>query len=150
MALGIGSFAYSVVQTLKENGADVCTYLTRDYGHFPPSLAGPTFLRESHPSPVPVLKERGVKLIVPQSIDWAQQPWAADLLKSGVGILSPTGEAMRIERERDTFFESVRSAYLARAAAAPGRVRVIDASSSMEDVAARAVALLQHHMASLD
>lgn len=101
MALGVGSFAYSVAQTLKENGADVCTYLTRDYGHFPPSLAGPTFLRESHPSPVPILKERGVKLIVPQSIDWAQQSWAADLLKSGVGILSPTGEAMRIERERD-------------------------------------------------
>lgn len=53
----------------------------------------------------------------------------------------------RIERERDAFFEQVRSAYLARAAAAPERVRVVDASSSMEDVAARAVALLQHHMA---
>ena len=52
----------------------------------------------------------------------------------------------RIERERDAFFEQVRSAYLARAAQAPGRVRVVDASSSMEDVAARAVALLQHHM----
>ncbi|MGC3960144.1 MAG: hypothetical protein QM813_20115 [Verrucomicrobiota bacterium] len=101
MALGVGSFAYSVAQTLKEHGADVCTYLTRDYGHFPPSLAGPTFLREACPSPVPIIKERGVELIVPQSIDWAQQPWAADLLKSGVGILSPTGEAMRIERERD-------------------------------------------------
>jgi dTMP kinase len=52
----------------------------------------------------------------------------------------------RIERERDAFFEQVRSAYLARAAEAPERVRVVDASSSMEDVAARAVALLQHHM----
>ena len=46
MALGVGSFAYSVAQTLKENGADVCTYLTRNYGHFPPSLAGPTYLAE--------------------------------------------------------------------------------------------------------
>lgn len=101
LALGVGSFAYSVAQTLKENGADVCTYLTRDYGHFPPSLAGPIFLREPHPSPVPILRERGVQLVVPQSIDWAQQPWAADLLKSGGGILSPTGEGMRIERERD-------------------------------------------------
>jgi phosphoribosylamine--glycine ligase len=101
MALGVGSFAFSVTQTLKENGADVCTYLTRDYAHFPPSLAGPTFLREAHPSPVALIKERGVELVVPQSIDWAQAPWAEDLLSSGVGLLCATGEAMRIERERD-------------------------------------------------
>jgi phosphoribosylamine-glycine ligase len=35
------------------------------------------------------------------SIDWAQAPWADELLKSKVPILSPTGEGMRIERERD-------------------------------------------------
>ena len=101
MALGVGSFAFSVTQTLRENGANVCTYLTRDYAHFPPSLAGPTFLRETHPSPVPLIKERGVELVVPQSIDWAQAPWADDLINSGVGLLCATGEAMRIERERD-------------------------------------------------
>src|SRR5688572_7631671 len=101
MALGVGSFAFSVAQTLKEHGASVATYLTRDYGHFPPSLAGPTFFRETHPSPVPLIKKLGVKLIVPQSIDWAQATWAGELLKSGAGILSPTGEGMRIERERD-------------------------------------------------
>ena len=39
--------------------------------------------------------------MIPQSIDWAQSPWAGDLIKSGVGIFSPVGEAMRIERERD-------------------------------------------------
>jgi phosphoribosylamine--glycine ligase len=101
MALGVGSFAFSVTQTLKENGADVCTYLTRDYAHFPPALAGPTYLRETHPSPVPLIKERGVELVIPQSIDWAQSPWAEDLINSGVGLLCATGEAMRIERERD-------------------------------------------------
>jgi phosphoribosylamine---glycine ligase len=101
MALGVGSFAFSVTQTLKENGANVCTYLTRDYAHFPPSLAGPTFLREAHPSPVPLIKERGVELVIPQSIDWAQAPWAEGLINSGVGLLCATGEAMRIERERD-------------------------------------------------
>lgn len=53
----------------------------------------------------------------------------------------------RIERERDAFFETVRSAYLARAAQAPERVRVVDASSSMEDVARTAVALLQDYRA---
>jgi dTMP kinase len=52
----------------------------------------------------------------------------------------------RIERERDVFFENVRNAYLARAAQAPERVRVIDASSSMETVANNAVALLNHYI----
>ena len=101
MALGVGSFAHSVTQTLKERGAATCTYLTRDYGHFPPSLAGATFLRAVHPSPVPLIRERRIDLVIPQSIDWAQAPWAEELLHSGTGILSPTGEAMRIERERD-------------------------------------------------
>jgi len=101
LALGVGSFAYSVTQTLKEHGASVATYLTRDYAHFPPLLAGPTFLRETHPSPVPIIKERGIQLVIPQSIDWAQQSWATDLVNSGAGLLCATGEAMRIERERD-------------------------------------------------
>lgn len=101
MILGVGSFAYSTAATLAEAGASVSTYLTRNYGQFPPSLAGPTFSRDAHPSPVSLIKELGIQLVIPQSIDWVLQPWAEDLLKSGAGILSPTGEAMRIERERD-------------------------------------------------
>lgn len=101
LVLGVGSFAFSVARALKENGATAATYLTRDYAHYPPSLAGPVFSREAYPSPVPLIQARGVELVVPQSIDWAQASWADDLLKTGVGILSPTGEAMRIERERD-------------------------------------------------
>jgi phosphoribosylamine-glycine ligase len=101
MILGVGSFAHSIGQTLTDAGASVSTYLTRNYGHFPPSLAGPTFSREAFPNPVPLLREKGIDVVIPQSIDWAQAPWAGELLKSGAGIFSPTREAMRIERERD-------------------------------------------------
>ena len=101
MVLGVGSFAHSIGQALKDAGAGVATYLTRNYGHFPPSLAGATFSRETFPNPSPLLKEQGVDCVIPQSIDWAQAPWAEELLHSKVPIFSPTGEAMRIERERD-------------------------------------------------
>ncbi len=101
MILGVGSFAHSIGAALADTGAEVSTYLTRNYGHFAPSLVGPTYSREAFPNPCSVITERRVQLVVPQSIDWAQASWAGDLLKSGVGIFCPTGEAMRIERERD-------------------------------------------------
>ena len=101
MILGVGSFAHSIGKSLADAGADVSTYLTRNYGHFSPSLVGKTFSREAFPSPVPLIRENKIDVVIPQSIDWAQQSWAKDLLKSGVGIFSPTGKAMRIERERD-------------------------------------------------
>lgn len=101
LILGVGSFAYSTAQILREAGAEVATYLTRRSGHYPPSLAGPVFSREQFPSPVPLLKERHVSLVVPMSIDWAQAPWRDELLATRVPILSPIGEAMKIERERD-------------------------------------------------
>ncbi|HUZ07267.1 MAG TPA: phosphoribosylamine--glycine ligase, partial [Candidatus Paceibacterota bacterium] len=101
MILGVGSFAHSIGTALADAGAEVSTYLTRHYGHFPPSLVGRIFSREAFPSPVPLIRENKFDVVIPQSIDWAQAPWAADLLNSGVCIFSPTGEAMRIERERD-------------------------------------------------
>jgi len=88
-------------QTLADAGANVSIYLTRNYGHFPPSLVGPTFSREAFSEPVALIKENKIDCVIPQSIDWAQAPWAAELLKSKTPIFSPTGEAMRIERERD-------------------------------------------------
>jgi phosphoribosylamine--glycine ligase len=101
MILGVGSFAHSIGQTLADTGASISTYLTRNYGHFPPSLVGPTYSHDAFPSPAPLVKKYGVEVVIPQSIDWALAPWAKELLKSGVGIFSPTREAMRIERERD-------------------------------------------------
>jgi len=101
MILGVGSFAHSLGQTLADAGANISTYLTRNYGHFSPTLVGPTFSNRTHPSPLPLIRKQKVDVVIPQSIDWATQPWAKDLVNSGVGIFSPTGEAMRIERERD-------------------------------------------------
>jgi len=101
MILGVGSFAHSIGGALADAGAKVSTYLTRDYAHYPPSLIGPTYLRDVHPNPIPLVKQHKIEVVIPQSIDWAMQPWAGELLKLGVGIFSPTGEAMRIERERD-------------------------------------------------
>jgi phosphoribosylamine---glycine ligase len=101
MILGVGSFAQSIGTILKEAGVNVSTYLTRDYGHFPPSLVGDTFWREAVPNPAPLIARTKAELIIPQPIDWARQPWTADLMKSGAAVFSPTGEAMRIERERD-------------------------------------------------
>src|ERR1039457_1615050 len=101
MVFGVGSFAHSLAQTLKEAGADVSTYLTRNYGHYAPELAGPVYSREAFPNPCPLLARRRVNLVIPQSIDWAQAPWADEMTRSGVGLFSPTGEGMKIERERD-------------------------------------------------
>ena len=43
MILGVGSFAHSIGQTLADAGANVSTYLTRNYGHFSPTLVGQNF-----------------------------------------------------------------------------------------------------------
>jgi phosphoribosylamine---glycine ligase len=101
MILGVGSFAHSIGQALADSGAKVSTYLSRNYGHYPPSLVGPTFSHDAFPSPAPLVRQHGVDVVIPQSIDWAQAPWARELSRSGAVIFGATGEAMRIERERD-------------------------------------------------
>ncbi|QNK00861.1 dTMP kinase [Dyella telluris] len=54
------------------------------------------------------------------------------------------GEADRIEVEGDNFFERVRAAYRARAAAEPGRFRIIDASLTPAEVLAASVDATRH------
>jgi phosphoribosylamine-glycine ligase len=101
MILGVGSFAHSIGQVLVDSGATVSTYLTRDYGHFPPTLVGHTYSRDAFPDPCTLIREKRIQFVVPQSIDWAQTPWAKELVRAKIPIFSPIGEAMRIERERD-------------------------------------------------
>lgn len=55
------------------------------------------------------------------------------------------GEMDRIESERESFFERVRGAYLARAAAHPRRFVVIDASRPVDEVTAAAVDALRRY-----
>ena len=101
MILGVGSFAHSIGTALADSGANISTYLTRNYGHFSPTLVGQTYSHKTVPSPVSLVRENKIDIVIPQSIDWAQAPWARDLVRSGAGIFSPVGQAMRIERERD-------------------------------------------------
>lgn len=57
------------------------------------------------------------------------------------------GRRDRFEGERVEFFEAVRRAYLARAASAPGRMRVVDAAAGLEEVQARLRRLLDRKLA---
>src|SRR6266700_404435 len=101
LVMGVGAFAHSTGQILKDAGAHVSTYLTRTYGHYPASLVGPIYRPDQFPSPCLLLKEKSVDLVVPMSIDWAQAPWAEEFLGLGVPIFCPTRDAMKIERDRD-------------------------------------------------
>ena len=67
---------------------------------------------------------------VPQALQRAQQRNAG-------------AAADRFESERTEFFERVRAAYLARAAAEPMRIETVDAAQSVDDVAARIFRLLE-------
>jgi dTMP kinase len=49
-------------------------------------------------------------------------------------VVGMARELDRFEREQSEFFARVRDAYLARAAASDGRIRIIDASRSVQDV----------------
>jgi dTMP kinase len=49
----------------------------------------------------------------------------------------------RFERERNEFFERVRSVYRARAAAEPDRIAIIDATGSIDEVGARILEQLE-------
>ncbi|WP_114241274.1 dTMP kinase [Dyella sp. C9] len=84
------------------------------------------------------------------------EQWATDGLRPDLTLLldlpvatgraraAGRGEADRIEVEADAFFERVRAAYRARAAAEPERFRLIDASLSPAQVLAAAIDATSH------
>jgi dTMP kinase len=81
----------------------------------------------------------------------ALEDWAAQALKPDITLLldlpvstgraraAGRGDVDRIEGEGDSFFERVRGAYRARAAADPRRFRVLDASAAPEAVLGQAI-----------
>jgi phosphoribosylamine-glycine ligase len=101
IVLGVGSFAHSTAQILKDNGASVCTYLTRHYGHYAPSLAGPVVKPDEIAGADFCVGKKKADLVIPMSIDWAQAAWKDRFLEAGIPVFCPTGEGLRIERERD-------------------------------------------------
>ncbi len=101
MAVGVGAFTQSVLRILKEAGAQVCTYLNRDYAHYGPMSEGETFHKEYYPNPCKILRDKHVDFVVPMAIDWALADWTDEFLGLNIPILSPVGEAYHIERERN-------------------------------------------------
>ncbi len=101
LVLGIGAFTQSMLRVLREAGAEVSAYLTRDYGHYGPRLEAPCISHREVPDPCSFLSASLPDLIVPQSIEWALKPWTERFLALRPPLLCPTGEALRLERERD-------------------------------------------------
>ncbi len=101
MVFGVGAFTQGVLRILKEAGAEVCTYLTRDYGHYGPMLESQTFHKEYYPNPCELLQQEQIDFIVPMSLDWALEDWTEEFLALGIPILCPTGGGFHIERDRN-------------------------------------------------
>jgi len=89
----------------------------------------------------------------PESRIAALEDWAAAMkpdltllldlpIGEGLARIGSRGQADRIELESHDFFERVRAAYRARAAAEPERFRVIDASLPVDEVRAAACAAI--------
>lgn len=68
----------------------------------------------------------------------------------GLARAGSRAAADRIEAERDDFFERVRAAYRARAAAEPQRFRVIDAGAELGTVQAAVTAAIDTYLAAQD
>jgi len=81
--------------------------------------------------------------------DWVQGSLRPDLtlvfdlpVEAGRARAGQRSEPDRFELESNEFFTRVRATYLARAAREPGRVRIIDASQSLEQVQQQIAAIL--------
>lgn len=101
LVLGVGAFTQAMLRRLREDGAEVSAYLTRDYAHYGPAREGRCVAAAEQPNPCAWIRRERPELIVPMSIEWALQPWTEEFLAMKPPILCPTGEALRLERERD-------------------------------------------------
>lgn len=101
MVFGTGSSTQGVLSALKQNGANVTTYLTRDSGGYSPALEGRVFHFKRYPNPCPLLQQEAIDFVIPMSIDWILAEWTEAFHKLNIPILSPTGEGMLLERDRD-------------------------------------------------
>ncbi len=99
--LGVGAFTQAMMRRLREDGAEVSAYLTRDYAHHGPLGEGPCVAAAAEPNPCAYLRREQPDLIVPMSIEWALKPWTDEFLSLNPPLLCSTGEALRLERERD-------------------------------------------------
>jgi phosphoribosylamine-glycine ligase len=101
MVFGVGAFTQSVLHISRTHGAEVCAYLTRDYGHYGPQFEGETFWAREFPNPCSILKEKEIDFVIPMSIDWSTAEWADEFLQLNIPILCPKGSAIQLERDRD-------------------------------------------------
>lgn len=101
LVLGIGVFAQAAARCLRAVGVETVTYLTRDYGHYGPGLEGEVVTAAELPNPCELVRSLRPDVVVPMSIEWALKPWTEEFLSLSPPILCPTGEALRLERERD-------------------------------------------------
>src|SRR5215472_322343 len=67
MVLGVGSFAHSIGTALADAGANVSTYLTRNYGHFSPRLVGKAYSKEAYTDPITLVRGNKIDTVIPQS-----------------------------------------------------------------------------------
>ncbi len=66
-----------------------------------PRLKHPPTCRKCIPNPNDLIRKLEIDFVIPMSIDWHDAGWAAELIANKTPVLSPYGEGMRLERERD-------------------------------------------------
>jgi phosphoribosylamine--glycine ligase len=101
LVLGIGAFTQAMMRRLRDRGVRTAAYLTRDYAHHGPRSEGECIDSAQVSNPCAMIRDMRPALIVPMSIEWALKPWTAEFLALNPPILCPTGEGLRLERERD-------------------------------------------------
>ena len=97
--LGAGSFAHSHGTILRQEGAEITTYLTRKSGRYGASLVGRVLDPEQVGPLSRVFPDRDRFWIFPMSIDWMLGP-EARWMASGP-MFAPSRRGMRLERDRD-------------------------------------------------